>query len=90
MSGDFCRLLIIFPNSLDPDQDGHNVGPDLDPNCSTLLISLPDFFFFLEKIILKKVSRRQQQEKLPRDKDKFDKIDNLNPHTFSEFNPPSI
>ena len=30
---DFCLLLIIFANSLDPDQDGHNVSPDLDPNC---------------------------------------------------------
>ena len=31
-SCDFCRLLIIFTNSLDPDQDQQNVGPDLDPN----------------------------------------------------------
>ena len=34
-SGDFCRLLIIFANSLDPDQARRNVGPDLDPNCLT-------------------------------------------------------
>ena len=34
-SGDFC-LLITFANSLDPDQDRQNVGPDLDPNCLTL------------------------------------------------------
>ena len=26
----FCHLLIIFTNSLDPDQDRQNVGPDLD------------------------------------------------------------
>ena len=32
-SSDFCHLLITFENSLDPDQDPHNVGPDLDPNC---------------------------------------------------------
>ena len=25
-------MLITFANSLDPDQDGQNVGPDLDPN----------------------------------------------------------
>ena len=31
-SGDFCHLLITFANSLDPDQDRKNVGPDLDPN----------------------------------------------------------
>ena len=35
-SGDFCRLLITFANSLDPDQDQQNVGPDLGPNCLTL------------------------------------------------------
>ena len=35
-SGDFCLLLITFANSLDPDQDRQNVGPDLDPNCLTL------------------------------------------------------
>ena len=31
-----CHLLITFANSLDPDQAGRNVGPDLDPNCLTL------------------------------------------------------
>ena len=35
-SGKFCRLLIIFANSLDPDQARQNVGPDLDPYCLTL------------------------------------------------------
>ena len=34
--GDFCRLLINFANSLDPDQARQNVGPDLDPNRLTL------------------------------------------------------
>ena len=34
--GDFCRLLITFSKSLDPDQDIQNVSPDLDPNCLTL------------------------------------------------------
>ena len=32
---DFCCLLITFANSLDPDQAGQNVRPDLDPNCLT-------------------------------------------------------
>ena len=36
LSGDFCCLLIAFSNSLDPDQDRHNVGPDLNPICLTL------------------------------------------------------
>ena len=27
-SGNFCHLLITFANSLDPVQDGQNVGPD--------------------------------------------------------------
>ena len=35
-SGDFCRLLITFANSLDPDQDRQNVSPDLDPNILTI------------------------------------------------------
>ena len=35
-SGGFCHLLIAFANSLDPDQDQQNVGPDLGPNCLTL------------------------------------------------------
>ena len=33
---DYGRLLITFANSLDPDQDRQDVGPDLDPNCLTL------------------------------------------------------
>ena len=35
-SSDFCRLLLTFANSLDPDQDRQNVGPDLNPNRLTL------------------------------------------------------
>ena len=35
-SGDFFRLLMSFVNSLNPDQDRHLVGPDLDPNRLTL------------------------------------------------------
>ena len=35
-SDDLFRLLMIFVNSLDPDQDRQNVGPDLDPNRLTL------------------------------------------------------
>ena len=33
---DFSHLVMTFANSLDPDQDRHNVGPDLDPNHLTL------------------------------------------------------
>ena len=29
---DCCRLLIIFANSLELDQDRQSVGPDVDPN----------------------------------------------------------
>ena len=35
-SVDFCHLLITFANSLDPDQDQQNIGPDLVPNCLAL------------------------------------------------------
>ena len=62
-SGDFCHLLIFFANSLDPDQDQQNVGPDLDPNCLSDSVQKK---FFLKNLILKKVSRQQQKhEKLP-------------------------
>ena len=37
-SDDFCPVLITFANSLDPDPDRQNVGPDLDPNHLTLCI----------------------------------------------------
>ena len=30
------NLLIAFANSLDPNQDSQNVGPDLDPNRLTI------------------------------------------------------
>ena len=43
MLSKFFRLLIIFANCLDPDQDQQNIGPDLDPNCLTLR-------YFLKKV----------------------------------------
>ena len=43
---------ITFANSLDPDQDQQNVGPDLDPNCLTILIGFLGEFF--EKVIYEK------------------------------------
>ena len=30
-----CLLAATFANSLDPEQDRQNVGPDLDPSCLT-------------------------------------------------------
>ena len=44
---------ITFANSLDPDQAGQNVLPDLDPNCLTLII-----FLNLERIFQKKVLKK--------------------------------
>ena len=35
-SGDFRRLLITFANSMGPDLDRQSVGPDQDPNRSTI------------------------------------------------------
>ena len=43
-SGDLCHLLSTFANSLDPDQDRHNVGPDLDSNGLTRKVFLNKFF----------------------------------------------
>ena len=34
--GEFRSLSIAFANSLNPDEDQHNVGIVLDPNCLTL------------------------------------------------------
>ena len=34
----------MFANSLDPDQALQNIGPDLDPNCLTLMVFLKEFF----------------------------------------------
>ena len=44
-SGDFCRLLITFANSLDPDQDRQNVGPDLNKKTFDTLMLLPKEYF---------------------------------------------
>ena len=61
LARDFCRLLITFANILDPDQDRQN-GSGSKP-FDNLMLFLKDFF---KKLILKKVSRRQQKhEKLP-------------------------
>ena len=39
-SGDFCRLLITYANSLDPDQDRQNGSKPFD----TLIVFLNDLF----------------------------------------------
>ena len=43
---------MTFANSLDPDQAGQNVLPDLDPYCLTLMVFSKEFF--------QKISRRQK------------------------------
>ena len=58
-SGDFCRLLITFANSLDLDQARQNVGPDLDPNCLTLWWYSRKIFF--KNVNLKKKHRWQKK-----------------------------
>ena len=50
MDGDFCHLLITFANSLDPDQDGQNIGPDLYPFYTGIV---PERIFF-EKVLYDK------------------------------------
>ena len=42
-SYDFCHLLITFANSLDTDQPRHDVRPDLDPNCLTLMLFTKEY-----------------------------------------------
>ena len=58
-SGDFCRLLITFANSLDPNQARQNVGPDLVPNCLTFWWYSYKIFF--EKVNFKKKIHRRQK-----------------------------
>ena len=55
-SSDFCHLLITFANNLDPDQDGQNVGPDLDPNFDTLIV-------FQKEILKKKIEKKSADDK---------------------------
>ena len=59
-SGDFCCLLIIFANSLDPDQARQHVGPDLDPNCLTLWWY--SWKIFLKKLVLKKKKSKNDKK----------------------------
>ena len=55
-------VLITFANSLDQNQDRQNVSLDLELNSLTLLQC--SWKNFLNKSILKKVSRRQQKYEL--------------------------
>ena len=53
-----------FCKQLDPDQARQNIGPDLDPNCLTLIVIRKEFF---EKFDLEKISRQQKNgKKFPR------------------------
>ena len=56
-SGDFCPLLITFAYSLDPDQARQDIGPDLEPNCLTLL-------WYSWKIVLKKVNLKKKNPQM--------------------------
>ena len=40
MAVNWCHLLMTFANSLYQDQARQNVGPDLDPNCFTLICKM--------------------------------------------------
>ena len=58
------RLLMIFADSLDPDQAQQKVGPDLDLSCLTLWV------LFLKKkmkiVMLKNICRQQKNKnKIP-------------------------
>ena len=55
--GDFCRVLIIFAKRLDPNQDRHNVGPDLDQPVAFLKD-------FLKKLMTTKTCKITQHAEL--------------------------
>ena len=62
-SGEFCHLLMIFANILDPDQAQKNIGPDLDPICLTCCYFRKNI---LKEVVLKNICRQQKShEKLP-------------------------
>ena len=62
-SGNICRLLPIFANSLDQDQARQNVGPDLNRNCLTLCCYSGKNFW--KKLIFKKsADDKKKHEKL--------------------------
>ena len=49
---------MTFVNSLEPDQARQHIGPDLDPNCLTLMVFLKEI---IEKVDFeKKISKRQK------------------------------
>ena len=57
-SCDYCCLLIAFANSLDPDQTGHFVRPDLGPNCfDTVMVHVS-----LKFVLKKKKSQRNDKK----------------------------
>ena len=41
----YCHRLITFAKGLEPDQARQSVGPDLDPNCLTLMVFLKRMFW---------------------------------------------
>ena len=52
---------MTITNNLDRDQTQRNVGPDLDPNCLTLMV----FLIFEKKLFKKKQQTTKKHEKLP-------------------------
>ena len=58
-----CHLLITFANNLDPVQARQNVGPNLGPNCLTLMVFLKEFF---ERVDFEKnLQMAKKHKKLP-------------------------
>ena len=55
VGGCFCRLPALNENT--------GVGPDLDPNCLTLMVLLKNFSFD-KKLILTKFNRQHKNEKI--------------------------
>ena len=63
----WCRLLITFANSLDPDQARQNVGSDLDLNC--LRLRWYSWKNFSEKMNLKKNQQMTKKQNYPEGKE---------------------
>ena len=57
-------LSITFVNNTDAGQATQNVGPDLDPNCLTLIIFLKDFALNFQKKKIEKKNNNTKHAKL--------------------------
>ena len=75
------RLLITFANRLEPNQAWQNVGPDLDPNCLTLMVFLKGLFKKVDFLKNQQTTKKKNMKNYPVSKE-LRKI-----HPYPYYNP---